>query len=168
MPTLQHATDPATVARDGAPVVLLRAGMRSALPLAGVLVVGSFLLRGTAGGVTALVAAVVLLVLHVGTAKAAAAAGRISPQALQAVTMFGFLGRLAIYGVLIAVFNDVEGVDGPVLAAAVVGLTVAMLVAEARVAARYSKFWWQPTEAPADAGAVPHPGAGVPDGKDPA
>lgn len=168
MPTLQYGTDPATVARDGAPVVLLRAGMRTALPLAGVLVVGSFLLRGTDGGVTALVAAVVLVALHVGTARAAAAAGRVSPQALQAVTMFGFLGRLAIYGVLIAVFNDVEGVDGPVLATVVVGLTVAMLVAEARVAARYSKFWWQPTEAPVDAGATPQPGAGVPDGKDPA
>jgi len=149
---LAPGTDPDTVARDGAPVVLLRAAMKVALPLAGVLVLGSFLLRGVDGGTTALVSAGVLLALHVGTAKAAAGAGRISPNALQAVTMFGFLARLAVYGVLIAVFNDVEGVDGPVLATVVVALTIAILVAEAKVAARYSKFWWQPTETPAVAG----------------
>lgn len=146
MPTPQLGTDPtgtAAVARDGAPVVLLRAGLRAAVPVAAVLVVGSLVLRGVAGGLTALVASVVLLGLHVGTARAAAAAGRVSPQALQAVTLFGFLGRLALYGVLVAVFNDVAGVDGPVLAVVVVALTIAMLVAEARVAARYSKFWWQ-------------------------
>lgn len=147
MPTLQHGTDPmrtASVARDGAPVVLLRSGMRAALPVAVLLVAGSFLLRGVPGGLTALVAAAVLLVVHVVSARASAAAGRVSPQALQAVTLFGFLGRLAFYGVLIAVFHDVEGVDGPVLATVVVALTVAMLAAEARVAARYSKYWWQP------------------------
>lgn len=168
MTTLQPGTDPATVARDGAPVVLLRAGLRVALPLAAVLVLGSFLLRGTAAGATALVSAVVLLVLHIGTAKAAAVAGRVSPHALQAVTMFGFLGRLAIYGVLIAVFNDVQGVDGPVLATTVVALTVAVLVAEARVAARYSKYWWQPAETTDDVLVGSRPGGHESDGKDPA
>lgn len=157
MPTPQPGTDPtgsAAVARDGAPMVLLRAGLRAALPVAGVLVVGSFVLRGVDGGLTALVAAVVLLGVHVGTARAAAAAGRVSPQALQAVTLFGFLARLALYGVLVAVFNDVAGVDGPVLATVVVALTIAMLVAEARVAARYSKFWWQ-VEDPTDHRSIP-------------
>lgn len=149
---LAPGTDPDTVARDGAPVVLSRAGMKVALPLAAVLVLGSFALRGVAGGTTALVSAGVLLALHVATAKAAAGAGRISPQALQAVTMFGFLGRLAVYGLLIWIFNDVEGVDSAVLATVVVSLTIAILVAEAKVAARYSKFWWQPTEIPATAG----------------
>lgn len=156
MATLQR--DLAAVPADGPEVVLLRAGLQVALPLALVLVIGSFLLRGTDGGVTALVSAGVLLLLHLGTAKAAALAGRISPQALQAVTLFGFLGRLALYGVLIAVFHDVAGVDGPVLATVVVALTVAMLAAEARMAVRYSKFWWQTTPqtetapSPADAG----------------
>jgi hypothetical protein len=149
-------TDPkrdlATVPADGPEVVLLRSALQVALPLAVVLVAGSFLLRGTDGGVTALVSAAVLLGLHLVSARAAAAAGRISPQALQAVTLFGFLGRLALYGVLIALFNDVEGVDGPVLATVVVVLTVAMLAVEARVAARYSKFWWETTETPAAAG----------------
>jgi hypothetical protein len=156
MPTLNP--DLVAVPSDGPEVVLLRSGLQVALPLAAALVVGSFLLRGTSGGVTALVSAAVLLGLHLATAKAAAAAGRMGPQALQAVTLFGFLGRLAMYGVLIALFHDVAGVDGPVLATVVVVLTVAMLVAEARVAARYSKFWWQTpphtetTASPADAG----------------
>ena len=111
-------------------------------------------MRGTEGGLTALVSAAVLLGLHLASARAAAAAGRVSPQALQAVTLFGFLGRLALYGVLIAVFNDVEGVDGPVLATVVVVLTVAMLAVEAKVAARYSKFWWETAETatPAEVG----------------
>ena len=163
MATLQR--DLATVPADGPEVVLLRSGLQVALPLALALVAGSFLLRGVDAGVTALVSAAVLLLLHLGTAKAAAAAGRISPQALQAVTMFGFLGRLALYGVLIALFHDVEGVDGPVLAAVVVSLTVAMLAAEARTAARYSKFWWQ-ADQPAETTAYPAD-AGV-HGKDPA
>ena len=152
MTTSEH--DLAAVPADGPEVVLLRSALRVALPLAVVLVAGSFLLRGTDGGVTALVSAGVLLGLHLATARAAAAAGRVSPQALQAVTLFGFLGRLALYGVLIAVFNDVEGVDGPVLATVVVVLTVAMLAVEAKVAARYSKFWWETTETatPAEAG----------------
>lgn len=153
MATLQR--DLATVPADGPEVVLLRSGLRVALPLAVALVAGSFLVRGVQGGLTALAAAGVLLLLHLGTARAAATAGRISPQALQAVTLFGFLGRLALYAVLIAVFHDVEGVDGPVLATVVVTLTVAMLAAEASTAARYSKFWWQTTphtETPADAG----------------
>lgn len=153
MPDLPPATSPETVARDGAPMVLLRAALRVALPLAVVLVVGSFVVRGTAGGVTAAVTAVALLAIHWATAWAATVAGRISPQALQVVTMFGFLGRLALYGVLVAVFNDVEAVDGPVLATVVVTLFVAILVVESWVAARYSKFWWQtpgtePTEPP--------------------
>ena len=152
MTTLKR--DLAAVPADGPEVVLLRSALQVALPLAVVLVVGGFLLRGTDGGVTALVTAAVLLGLHLVTARAAAAAGRISPQALQAVTLFGFLGRLALYGLLIAVFNDVEGVDAPVLATVVVVLTVAMLAVEARVAARYSKFWWETTEtaSPAEAG----------------
>ena len=156
MATLQR--DLAAVPADGPEVVLLRSGLQVALPLAVALVAGSFLVRGTDGGLTALVSAAVLLLLHLATARAAAGASRISPQALQAVTLFGFLGRLALYGVLIALFHDVEGVDGPVLATVVVALTVAMLAAEARVAARYSKFWWQTpphtetTASPADAG----------------
>lgn len=153
MTTFQR--DLTAVPADGPEVVMLRSALQVALPIAVVLVAGSFLLRGTDGGVTALVSAAVLLALHLLSAKAAATAGRISPQALQAVTLFGFLGRLALYGVLIAVFNDVEGVDGPVLATVVVALTVAMLAVEARVAARYSKFWWETTEttaSPAEAG----------------
>lgn len=154
--------DLTAVPDDGPEVVLLRAGLQVALPLAVVLVAGSFLVRGVDGGVTALVSAGVLLLLHLGTARAAAVAGRISPQALQAVTLFGFLARLALYGVLIAVFNDVDGVDGPVLAIVVVALTVAMLAAEARVAARYSKFWWETTPLTETTAS---PGT---DGKDPA
>lgn len=148
------AHDPDAVARDGAPVVLLKAGLKVAVPLAALIVVGSYVVRGVAGGTTALVAAVVLLALHAGTAAAAAWAGRISPHALQAVTTFGFLLRLALYGLLIALLSDVRGIDGPVLAATVLPLTIAMLAAEARVVARYSKFWWTPTEAPAAAGAT--------------
>lgn len=147
MPDLPPATSAETVARDGAPMVLLRAALRVALPLAVVLVVGSFVMRDTAGGVTAAVTAVALLAIHWATAWAATVAGRISPQALQVVTMFGFLGRLALYAVLVAVFNDVEAVDGPVLATVVVTLFVAILLVESWVAARYSKFWWQTTGA---------------------
>ena len=148
--------DLTAVPADGPEVVLLRSALQVALPLAVVLVAGSFLLRGVDGGVTALVSATVLLVLHLLSAKAAANAGRISPQALQAVTLFGFLGRLALYGVLIAVFNDVEGVDAPVLATVVVTLTVAKLAVEAKVAARYSKFWWATTETATSAEADVH------------
>lgn len=148
--------DLTAVPADGPEVVLLRSALQVALPLAVVLVAGSFLLRGVDGGLTALVSAAVLLALHLLSARAAATAGRISPQALQAVTLFGFLGRLALYGVLIAVFNDVEGVDGPVLATVVVALTVAMLAVEAKVAARYSKFWWETTETAAPAEADVH------------
>ncbi len=148
--------DLTAVPADGPEVVLLRSALQVALPLALVLVAGSFLLRGVDGGLTALVSAAVLLALHLVSAKAAASAGRISPQALQAVTLFGFLGRLALYGVLIAVFNDVEGVDAPVLATVVVALTVAMLAVEAKVAARYSKFWWDTTETAASAEAGVH------------
>lgn len=145
MPEVPTAASPETVARDGAAMVLLRAALRVALPLAVVLIIGSFVVRGVTGGVTATVTAVALLAIHGATAWAATVAGRISPQALQAVTMFGFLGRLALYGVLLAIFNDVDGVDGPVLATVVVVLFVAVLVAESRVAARYSKYWWKPT-----------------------
>lgn len=145
MPQFPAATSPDTVARDGAPMVLLRSALKVALPLAALLVIGSFVVRGVAGGVTAAVTAVALLGIQYVTAWAATVAGRVSPQALQAVTMFGFLGRLVMYGVLVAVFNDVRAVDGPVLATVVVSLVVAILVAESRVAMRYSKFWWQAT-----------------------
>lgn len=145
MPELPPGATAEAVARDGAPLVLLRAALKVVLPLAAVLVIGSYVLRGTAGGTTALIAGCALLAIQYATAWAATVAGRISPQALQIVTMFGFLGRLVLYGVLVAVFNDVPAVDGPVLAVVVVSLVLGILVAESRMVARYSKFWWQPT-----------------------
>lgn len=140
-------TDPTSVTGSGALVVLTRAALRVAGPLAVVLVVGSFALRGPAGGVTALASAVVLLGLHVGSGRLSARIGRGNPNLLPALTMLGLIVRLGVYGALIAIFGDVAGVDVPVLAATVIGLTVVILVVETIVVARYSKFWWQPQAA---------------------
>lgn len=138
--------DPAVVARDGAALVLTREALRWALPVAGVLVVGSFLLRGSAGGITALASATAVLLLQLASGWSVGVASRYGPQALQAVTLFGVLGRLALYALLLLGLSDVEAVDGIALAVTVVTLTVTILVAESRMALRYAPLWWSPRQ----------------------
>lgn len=150
--------DPATVARDGAALVLTREAMRWATPVAAVLVAGAFLLRGTAGGTTALVTAAAVLLLQLASGWLVGTASRFGPQALQAATLFGVLGRLGLYAVLLVLLADVAAIDRPVLAVVVVVLTLVVLAAEARMALRFSKLWWQPTgstDQPASPARVP-------------
>ncbi len=139
-------TDPTSVQGDAALVVLTRAAMRVAVPFAVLITVGAFLFRGVAGGITALAAATMLLGLHVGSARITARLSKGKPQLMPAYTMLTLIVRLTVYGVLILIFGDVAGVDVPVLAVTVITLTFAMLLVETSVVARYSKFWWQPTE----------------------
>lgn len=153
-PTSPPGPDPAAVARDGAALVLTREALRWAAPVAAVLVVGAFLVRGTTGGVTALVTAAALLAIQAASGWLVGTAGRLGPQALQAATLFGVLGRLGLYAVLLVLLADVTAIDRPVLAVVVVTLTLVVLAAEARMALRYAKYWWQPRD---DAGPAPAP-----------
>jgi len=138
--------DPAVVARDGAALVLTREALRWAVPVAVVVVVGSFLLRGSAAGVTALASATAVLLLQLASGWSVGVASRYGPQALQAVTLFGVLGRLALYALLLVGLSNVEAVDGIALAVTVVTLTVTILVAESRMALRYAPLWWAPQQ----------------------
>ena len=152
----------AVAQRDGAALVLTREAMRFAVPVAAVLVLGAFALRGTEGGLTALVAAGALLAIQYASGWATGTASKHGPHALQAVTMFGVLARLALYAVLLAVLRDVPGLDVAVMATVVVTLTVVILSAEARMALRHAPMWWTQAEGTAPAAAT----AGAPDRKD--
>lgn len=136
--------DPAVVARDGAAYVLAREAMRVAVPLAVVMVVLAYALRGVLGGTTALAAAVGVLGLQMLAGWSVGAASRFGPHVLQAVTMAGVLLRFGIYAALLIGLRDVVVVDGPALAVTVVVLTFAVLIVEVRVAMRSSKYWWTP------------------------
>jgi uncharacterized membrane protein len=137
--------DPATVTRDGAALVLTREALRWATPAALVLVLGAWALRGTAAAVTAAVTGAAVLLLQFAAGWLTGAASRISPHALQAATLLGVLVRLGIYALLLLLLDDVTAIDRPVLAVVAVTLTLIVLAAEARMALRYSKLWWQPT-----------------------
>jgi uncharacterized membrane protein len=144
--------DPATATGGEALLLLTRAALRVAVVLSVVLVLGALALRGTGAAVTALLSAIVLVGLHIGSGALTARLSRDNPNQMPVITMAALLLRLVIYGVLVVVLGDVDGVDVPALAVTVTSLTVAMIVVEARLVVRYSKFWWQPTD-PAGAAA---------------
>jgi predicted transporter len=119
-----------------------------ALPLVAV----SFALRGVAGGLTALVAAVAVLGLTAASAVASSWAARFGPAVLQAVTLGGALLRLALYAVLAALLRPVA--DGVALALTVPALVVVVLVAEVRMALAHQPLWWVQPEMAARPGSL--------------
>lgn len=139
-------TDPATATGGEALLLLTRAAGRVAAVVSVVLVVGALVLRGVPGALTALGTALVLVGLHVGSGVLTARFSRRNPVAMPAITMGMLLLRLAVYALLVVLLGDVAGIDVPVLAVTVLSLTATMLVLEAWLVARYSKYWWQPTE----------------------
>ncbi len=95
-----------------------------------------------------------LVGLHVGSGVLTFRLSRQHPVAMPGITMVLLLLRLGVYGLLVVLLGDVAGIDVPVLAVTVVSLTVAILVTETWLVARYSKYWWQPTD-PAEAAERP-------------
>jgi predicted transporter len=141
---------PAPVPRDHE-VTLARAGVRTGALVALPLVAVSFALRGVAGGLTALVAAVAVLGLTA-SSVASSWAARFGPAVLQAVTLGGALLRLALYAVLAALLRPVA--DGVALALTVPALVVVVLVAEVRMALAHQPLWWVQPEMAARPGSL--------------
>lgn len=141
--------DPTGFTGGEALVGLVRASLRVGVVVAAVVMLGSFLDGGTAGAVTALVTAVVLLGLHVGSGVVTARLAADRPLAMPGITLAALLLRLVVYGILLAVFSGNQAVDVVALAAMVLALTFTMLIVESFLVARYSRYWWaSPMHAP--------------------
>ena len=106
--------------------------IRRGLPLVGVLVVAAGLLRGEDGVASALFGAGVAIANLLLAACSVAAAARISPVVLAAVTMTGFVVRLALVTVAVLAVRDQPWVDPVTLGATLVITHLGLLVAEVR------------------------------------
>lgn len=125
-----------------AEVLLARAAARAggvfAVPAVGL----AWLLRGTAGALSALGAVVLVVGVLALTARSLAWAAAHGPVALQATALGGFMLRLVIYAGAIVALRPVEAIDGPVLAITVASTTIVVLATEVRFALRNSQIWW--------------------------
>lgn len=137
--------DPTGLTGGDALAGLMRASLRVGVVVALVIVLGAAMTRGVPGAVTALVTAAVLIGLHVGSGLATARLARGRPMAMPGITMAALLLRLAVYGLLVAVFSGNDAIDVPVLAVTVVTLTISMLTVESVLVVRHSRHWWADT-----------------------
>lgn len=116
----------------------LRAGAALVLPVVGL----AYLVRGPAGGLTALGALALVLGNAYLTGRTFAWAGRRSPTLLQAVALGGFFVKISVLAAALVLLRPVEAIDGPVLAVSTVVVTIVTLAVEVRYALAHAELWW--------------------------
>ena len=124
---------------------MVRAAVRVGLPALALATLLAGAVRGIGGALTA--AGVVALVLadFVVTGRTLGWGARRGLATLQAVALGGFVIRMAILGLLIAVLHGNTAVDVPVLAVAGAAAVVALLAYEARFVLRTPQLHWLTT-----------------------
>jgi hypothetical protein len=127
-----------------------RALWRTALRAGALLVVPVAVVAYVVGGVAGLASGIAGLALVVGNvAGGAYLLGRTGPDdvvAAGAIALGGYLVKIVLLGVAIAVLRPRGVVDGPGLAVGVVVPLIVLLAAQVRVALRRPQLWWVATE----------------------
>lgn len=116
----------------------LRVGAIVVLPV----VLGALALRGTAAGLTALGAVLVVVGNFYVTGRSLSWAARIGPVALQAMALGGFGLRLVLYAVALVLLRPVDAIDGPVLAISAAVAMVVVLAYEVRLVSSHRELWF--------------------------
>lgn len=106
--------------------------VRRGLPLAPLVIAVAGMLRGFDGAVSAALAVAVVLVNLVLAAVALAWAANVSPTALMAAALGGFLVRMALVTGVVFVVRDQPWIDLPALAVAILVTHLGLLAWETR------------------------------------
>jgi ATP synthase protein I len=113
-----------------------REAIRRVLPLAPVALVAAFvlgrMLAGTDAAWSAAIAVVIVFVNFIAAALSVAWAAHISPMILYAVAMGGFVVRLIVYTIALAVLNTLAWFSPVAFALTLVPVVIGLLVVEAR------------------------------------
>jgi hypothetical protein len=113
-----------------------REAIRRVLPLAPVALVAAFILGRVFGGAdaawSAAIAVVIVFVNFVAAALSVAWAAHISPTVLYAVAMGGFVVRLIVYTIALALLNTLAWFSPVAFALTLVPVVVGLLVVEAK------------------------------------
>jgi hypothetical protein len=121
---------------------LARSAVGFLLVLGGPVIAVAALLAGTSGALSAAVGASVVIGMFVMAGALMSYAARISPAALMAAVLGGYVLRLVIYAVLIVLLRPMAWVSGPSLAISTAVLLVAVLVWEVRAVSRMPNTLW--------------------------
>jgi len=105
---------------------------RRGLPLCAIAVAACAAVWGVAGGVSAGVAVALVLANFAAAAALLSWAATVSPQALMAAALGGFLVRLGVLAVAVAVLRGQSWVSWPALATALLATHLGLLAWEAR------------------------------------
>jgi ATP synthase protein I len=113
-----------------------REAIRRVLPLAPVALVAAFVLgrvlAGTDAAWSAAIAVVIVFVNFIAAALSVAWAAHISPMILYAVAMGGFVVRLIVYTIALALLNTLSWFSPVAFALTLVPVVVGLLVVEAK------------------------------------
>ena len=145
---------------DAVELRLARSAVGFLIVLGGPVIGVAALFAGVPGALSAGVGALVVIGMFLMAGALMSWAARISPTALMAAVLGGYLLRLFIYAALILLLRPVEWLHPPSLAIGTAVLLVAVLAWEVRVASRNPSMFW------VDAGAGRAPGATVVESRD--
>lgn len=106
--------------------------VRKAVPLCPVIIGLAILVRGAAGGISASLAVAIVVANLLAAAISLDWAARRSPAALMATALGGFLARMTVVGVVVAVVRDSAWIDLPTLAVSVLATHLGVLIWESR------------------------------------
>lgn len=132
-------------------VRLARSGAAAVLCLAPVVVAGAAAVAGVNGALSATLPALLIVGGCMMTALPMPWAAARGPEALFAVTLGGFMLRLAVYAALVVTVRPLDVIHGPSLAVSGAVLLVASLLWEIRTALRTPGFFWVSVREPAQA-----------------
>src|SRR5687768_9124228 len=121
---------------------LARSAAGFLLVLGGPVIAVAALLAGTSGALSAATGAAIVMGMFVMAGALMSYAARISPAALMAAVLGGYVVRLMIYAGLIVLLRPLAWVHGPSLAIATAVLLVAVLVWEVRAVSRMPNTLW--------------------------
>ena len=121
---------------------LARSAVKFLLVLGAPVIAVAALLEGAAGAWSATIGAAVVIGMFLMAGALMSWAARISPTALMAAVLGGYVIRLVIYALLIVLLRPVEWLSGPSLAIATAVLLVAVLVWEVRLVSRTPNLFW--------------------------
>ena len=122
----------------------------------------AWLLAGTGGALGATIGAAVVIGMFLMTGSMMSWAARISPTAMLAAALGGYLLRLMIYAGLIVLLRPVEAIHDASLAISAAVLLVIALAWEVRLVSRQPSLFWVDPKAPTPRSAgAQAPGAGV-------
>ena len=134
---------PSPVASDN-PIELrlARSAAGFLLVLGGPVIAGAFLAAGLAGALSAAIGAAVVIGMFLMAGALMSYAARVSPAALMAAVLGGYVLRLVIYALLIVLLRPVEWLSGPTLAISTAVLLVEVLMWEVRLVSRTPELFW--------------------------